>query len=142
MKKMTPEEFKSAQALIELLAERWPHAFSVYQLRRKPLKIGIHHEIVAALDVTSEQLGLALRVYVSNTGYLKSFTRPGAMRVGLDGVAVTAGTAEEAAHAAARLSKRAMKQAAEEADENLLSELAGSESSSIGAQKKQRRLNA
>jgi sRNA-binding protein len=51
-----------------LLVETWPITFSVYEARRRPLKLGIHLDILAALDgaVTPQELGQALRRYVSN----------------------------------------------------------------------------
>jgi sRNA-binding protein len=37
-------------AVIALLAELFPECFSVYEGRRRPLKIGIHRDILAAVD--------------------------------------------------------------------------------------------
>jgi len=42
----------AAKALIEKLADRFPACFAVYEKRRRPLKIGIHDDLVAALDGT------------------------------------------------------------------------------------------
>jgi sRNA-binding protein len=42
---------KNAAALA-LLAERWPKCFSVYQQRRRPLKIGIRDDIMLELAGT------------------------------------------------------------------------------------------
>jgi sRNA-binding protein len=74
-------------AVIELLAETWPHCFSIYENRRRPLKIGIHLDILAALDgaVSAEELEQTLRCYVSNKVY-RSRLVTGAIRVGLDGL--------------------------------------------------------
>jgi|SRR5262245_22963302 hypothetical protein len=36
-------------AVIALLAERWPQCFAVFEQRRKPIKVGIHRDITAAL---------------------------------------------------------------------------------------------
>ena len=73
-------------AVLELLAETWPKCFSIYEARRQPLKVGVHHDILAALDgaVTAAELSRALRVYTGNKVY-RSRVRPGAMRIGLDG---------------------------------------------------------
>jgi sRNA-binding protein len=38
---------ESVVATIALLAERFPKAFRQYQAKRQPLKIGIHHDILA-----------------------------------------------------------------------------------------------
>jgi ProQ/FINO family len=53
------------RAILELLAERWPSAFSIYEARRRPLKIGVHLDILAALDdaVTADELGRAACLY-------------------------------------------------------------------------------
>src|SRR5262245_34878002 len=37
-------------AALSLLAERWPKCFSVFERRRRPLKVGIDRDIKAALD--------------------------------------------------------------------------------------------
>jgi sRNA-binding protein len=75
-------------AVIALLAERWPCTFSIQEKRRRPLKIGIHVEILSALDgaVTRAELSRALGCYVANGAYL-SRLREGAARIGLDGAA-------------------------------------------------------
>jgi mono/diheme cytochrome c family protein len=67
-------------AVLELLAETWPKCFSIYEARRQPLKVGVHHDILAALDgaVTAAELSRALRVYTGNKVY-RSRVRPGAM---------------------------------------------------------------
>jgi ProP effector len=74
------------RAILELLAERWPLAFSIYEARRRPLKVGIHNDLIAALDgaVTPDDLGLALRVYVSNRVY-RSRLVAGATRINFTG---------------------------------------------------------
>jgi sRNA-binding protein len=71
---------------LALLAETWPACFSVYEKRRRPLKIGIHNDILATLDgaVTPGELTRALRIYTGNKVY-RSRLRVGAVRVGLDG---------------------------------------------------------
>jgi hypothetical protein len=51
-------------AVIAVLAEMFPKCFSVYEGRRRPLKIGIHRDIGAALDgaVTPAELHRALGI--------------------------------------------------------------------------------
>ena len=44
------EHAKIALAAIELLAEHWPQAFFIYEVRRRPLAIGIREALLAALD--------------------------------------------------------------------------------------------
>ena len=81
-------------ATLELLAQRWPSTFSVFEGRRRPLKVGIHLDILAALGgaVAADALSLALKVYVSNKVY-RSRLIAGATRIGLDGA--PAGTVSE-----------------------------------------------
>jgi sRNA-binding protein len=76
----------AALAAIELLAERFPTCFVIYENRRKPLKVGIHVDISAVLNgvMTPIELSSALRRYCTAIGYLRSL-RIGADRVGLDG---------------------------------------------------------
>jgi sRNA-binding protein len=64
----------TAAAVISLLAETWPKCFSVYQGRRRPLKIGIHNDILAAVDgaLTPLELSKALGAYCANGAYLRS----------------------------------------------------------------------
>ena len=104
-------------ATLELLAERWPACFHLFESSRRPIKIGIHLDIMAALgDVVSPaELALALRCYTANHVY-RSRLVAGAVRVGLDGLPCGAVTEKEAAHAARvaqrRLNKLAAKSAA------------------------------
>jgi sRNA-binding protein len=53
----------AANAVLTLLAETWPTCFVVYEKRRRPLQLGIHHGILAALDgaMTAQELRRALR---------------------------------------------------------------------------------
>jgi sRNA-binding protein len=72
--------------ILELLVARWPSAFSIYEARRRPLKVGIHLDVLAALGdaVTPDALGLALKVYVANRVY-RSRLIAGAVRINLTG---------------------------------------------------------
>jgi ProP effector len=102
------------QAIMATLAERWPLAFSIYEKRRKPLKIGIDQDIAAALGgaVTPAELTSALRLYVGNLGYLLA-CREGVERVDLNGAPSGTVTAAEAAYAARIVARRQRKVAAE-----------------------------
>jgi ProP effector len=75
-----------AAAVIELLAETFPRCFVVHEARRRPLKIGIHQDILSRLHgaVTAAELSLALSIYCGNKVY-KHRLRPGAVRVDLNG---------------------------------------------------------
>jgi ProP effector len=94
-------------AVIALLAELYPKCFSVYEGRRRPLKLKIHLDIQAALDgaVTPAELSRALGAYCANSAYLHS-SREGAPRIDLDGNPAGVVTAEEAQGAKARLAAR------------------------------------
>jgi ProP effector len=100
---------EAAKAIVELLAERWPNCFFVYERRRRALKIGIYLDVLAAADgaITPNELKLALRLYCSNRGYLLA-CREGAARIDLNGNAVGVVTNEEAKHCAARLAGRTL----------------------------------
>ncbi len=93
-----PRRDDTVVAVLALLAENWPKCFSVYEKRRRPLKIGIHHEILAAIGgvVTSAELSRGLRAYVGNKVY-RSRLVAGAVRVGLDGEPAGEVTAGQAA---------------------------------------------
>lgn len=96
-----------AASTISVLADLWPRAFVVYERRRRPLKIGIDHDIAvaAAGAITADELKAVLRYYVGNLGYLLA-CREGAERVDLDGNAAGTVTAAEAAHATAIVARR------------------------------------
>lgn len=84
--------------VIAVLAERWPHCFAIFEQRRRPLKVGIHIDILAALDgaVTTAELSRALWVYVHN-GVYRSRLIAGAVRIGLDGEPAGVVTEKQAA---------------------------------------------
>lgn len=89
------------RVILAMLAERWPDCFAIFEQRRRPLKIGIHHEILAALDgtVTAKGLGAALRCYTGNSVYWSQL-RAGAIRIDLDGRPAGEVTADQVARAA------------------------------------------
>jgi ProP effector len=102
-----------AAVVIELLAEQFPKCFAVYEQRRRPLKIGIYNELLAALDgaVTKRELHTALGVYTSNPAYLRALVA-GAVRIDLNGVPAGTVTQDEAEHAKQRLIARRLKRLA------------------------------
>jgi ProP effector len=85
------------EATLALLCERFPRVFVRHQARRRPLKIGIHKDLEAALDgaVTPADLSRALAVYVANPIY-RSRLLVGAWRYDLDGNPIGAVTPKEA----------------------------------------------
>src|SRR4030088_1693362 len=81
------------------LPERFPAVFT--QTGRRPLKIGIHGELLA-LGFDRKLVVVALRSYCGSSGYLSAL-RDGAARIGLDGQPTGVVTAEEEKIAAAQL---------------------------------------
>jgi ProP effector len=89
--------------IISTLCATFPKAFFMFERRRKPLKIGIHRDIAAALPaLTAKEIGAGMRLYVGNQFYSRSCVE-GAARIDLDGNAVGTVTVGEAASSAARL---------------------------------------
>src|SRR5262245_55547696 len=62
---MSQSHNQAVTAAIALLAETFPKCFSVYERRRRPLRIGIHRDIKAALGgaITPAELHKALGMY-------------------------------------------------------------------------------
>jgi ProP effector len=102
---------KNVTQTIALLAERFPKCFVLYQWRRKPLKLGIHKDILAVLDIAPGDLSNAMRFYCGNEGYLRN-TLKGAWRIDLDGNVPGTVTAEEEANAKQRLASVQVKKKA------------------------------
>ena len=103
---------QAAAAAIRLLAEFYPKCFSIYEERRRPLKLKIHLDIQAALDggaITTAELHNALGAYCSNPIYLGALRR-GACRLDLNGEPAGTVTADEEAHAKATLARIKAKQ--------------------------------
>jgi ProP effector len=77
--------------ILELLAERWPQCFVIFQARRRPLKLRIDQDIAAAAPgaFTPAELEIGLRFYTGNIAYLRA-CREGAARIDLDGNVVGA----------------------------------------------------
>jgi ProP effector len=86
-----------ANDVIDLLAERFPACFARYEARRKPLKVGIKADILAALGgaITERELSIALRIYTSNEVYRRRLVE-GAARIDLKGEPAGAVTPEQA----------------------------------------------
>ena len=76
----------TAWAVIDLLIELFPKAFARHEARRRPLKIGIHNDLLRILDgaVTAAELSTALRCYTANKVY-RGRLRAGATRIDLAG---------------------------------------------------------
>ena len=98
IKKKRPDA--TVAAVIALLAERWPATFAIHEKKRRPLKVGIHVEILSALNgaVTWPELSKALACYVANSVYLSRIS-VGATRFGLNGEFAGEVTQAEADHA-------------------------------------------
>jgi ProP effector len=73
-----------AADLIATWAARWPLCFSVREDDRRPLKVGISHDLYCFTDLTHDQISKALYAYVGVASYLGRLTA-GADRVDLDG---------------------------------------------------------
>jgi sRNA-binding protein len=105
------DNYKASLAVIELLTEQYPACFQVYGARRRPLKIGINADAVAALNgvATVQEIGNALRVYTANFCYLRACTHAGAARIDLAGNTAGHVTIDEARHARERLNRQSAK---------------------------------
>jgi ProP effector len=91
-------------AVISLLAEKWPCCFSIPESRRRPLKLGIREDVLAALDgaIPAGKVSAALRWYVSSPEYQRRLVH-GAWRVDLNGRPAGTVSEEDEAHARALL---------------------------------------
>jgi sRNA-binding protein len=92
------------RAVIKMLCDRFPQTFSLEGRRRRPLKLGVHADALAALDgaVSARDLHSAMRAYTSAASYLRTLSA-GACRIDLDGKPFGAVTGEEEAVAKGRL---------------------------------------
>jgi len=91
-------------AVISLLAEKWPSCFSIIESGRRPLKLGIRDDVLAALDgaISAGKVSAALRWYVSSPEYQRRLLH-GAWRVDLNGRPAGTVSEEDEAHARAQL---------------------------------------
>ena len=93
----------AARATRELLAERFPACFKPKGAMKLPLKIGIYHDVLAALpEVGRHRLHDAFADYTNGPKYLTQIVE-GAVRVALDGSPAGLVTAKEAEHARIRM---------------------------------------
>jgi len=95
-----------ADAIIAMLAERFPSAFTVSKQRRRPLKLRIDVDLMAAIDglITPQALNNALGYYVGSPAYLERVVT-GASRYDLTGTPVDMVTTQEELHARERLAQ-------------------------------------
>ena len=92
-----------SKAVISLLAAKFPKCFAVPDTRRRPLKVGIDADLLAALDGTIRRTELirALATYCSSDGYLERVLT-GAGRVDLEGKPAGTVSADDEKHAKAK----------------------------------------
>lgn len=97
---------EAAIGVLLALRQRWPDTFPRLSARtRRPLKIGIRDDVIAALpDIPPAQISLALGIYVNSAPYLYVCTE-GEGRIDLNGQSVGVVSADEALHARAKLEK-------------------------------------
>jgi ProP effector len=89
-------------ALVDRLAEQFPNCFSVWERRRRPLRIGIFDDLVATGAMAPAQISLALKFYTANAGYCRAL-QAGADRIDLHGQPAGKVIVDDAVHAAERL---------------------------------------
>ena len=81
---------EAAAAVIDTLAEKWPNAFFADPQKRRPLKVGVHLDILEALPgVNKKTLSAALRFYTRHPCYVQAVVK-GQARVDLSGVELDA----------------------------------------------------
>jgi len=86
-------------AVISLLAEKWPCCFIIPESQRRPLKLGIREDVLAAIDgaIPAGKVSAALRWYVSSPEYQRRLVH-GAWRVDLNGRPAGTVSQEDEAH--------------------------------------------
>jgi sRNA-binding protein len=89
----------SAQHTLSRLRRRFPGAFG--QVR--PLKVGIHFDIIDRTDMDSLIVVHFMSFYSQSAAYLRAQTQPGAMRYDLDGNPVEPVSEANRAYAVAQL---------------------------------------
>jgi ProP effector len=91
------------KAVITVLAAKFPKCFAVSDTRRRPLKVGIDADLLAALggSIRRTELIRALAMYCSSDGYLERMLT-GAWRVDLEGKSAGAVSPEDEKHAKAK----------------------------------------
>jgi ProP effector len=108
---MTNSKPNPAYDAIGVLADLFPKCFSLFQGHRRPLKIGIHADVVNTLAgaITAKETSLALAIYCGNHGYLKACCKAGAPRIDLQGGVAGQVTADEVTNARERLMQQRAK---------------------------------
>jgi ProP effector len=81
--------------VIAELAAKFPKTFHVFERRRRPLKVGIHLDILTRIEIEPAMLSVVMRVYTSNPFYLRACAA-GTPRIDLDGHVVGEVRAEQA----------------------------------------------
>ncbi|SKA31088.1 ProQ/FINO family protein [Consotaella salsifontis] len=88
------------------LAESFPKCFAAHGADKTPLKIGIYHDIIAAMpDISRGDLRSAMFDYTNGRRYLRNVVE-GAPRIDLAGEPSGVVTAEEATYAAGKMAGR------------------------------------
>jgi sRNA-binding protein len=92
-----------AKALTAVLAAKFPKCFALPDTRRRPLKVGIDADLLAALSGTIPRTDLirALAMYCSSHGYLERVLN-GAWRIDLQGDPAGVVTVDDERHAKAK----------------------------------------
>jgi sRNA-binding protein len=101
---------EAALALIDAFCAKWPQAFYADPRQRKPLKVGIHNDIHAAMpDISRRTLSRALQYYARHPCYLQAVAKS-QPRVDLAGVELGQVSEHERDMAVAELKKWTAKQ--------------------------------
>jgi sRNA-binding protein len=95
---------KQTFAIFERLAETFPLTFFVYEVRRRPLQVGIANHIATKVDIRPTELRWALCSYCNSAGYLRSL-QEGSARLDLAGNEAGIVTDAEAEHARQKLNE-------------------------------------
>jgi ProP effector len=109
MKPLPPSRRELIKTVLTQLAARFPACFAGPDAAPRPLNLGIHADLRAAMpELSVHERKVALHHYVTTSDYLRALIE-GVERVGLDGTPCGRVTADEAAHAASARSAAAPK---------------------------------
>ena len=97
------EKRTRTKAVMAVLAAKFPKCFAVPDTRRRPLKVGIDADLLAALggSIRRTELIRALAMYCSSDGYLDRVLT-GTWRVDLEGKPAGVVSADDEKHAKAK----------------------------------------
>jgi ProP effector len=97
---MPKPENSAMIAAIETLASRFPQCFAIYEHRRRPLKVGIRDDVIAAMAgvMSADEVASALRYYTNAVVYQRTLIAS-ASRIDLDGNPAGTVTPDEEAFA-------------------------------------------